>query len=242
MPSFQMHIASIAGCDPDELVDRLKQFIEGQGDSAREFVVLKYHRRKGSHAVRIDLARRIQCELQTIAAGPGGKLSLTATPAARAVASTVLINTKAERIETYGPGSQSLDHAADGFLINELGLPVLWERMKVDLSAAIDKLAAEVERLRIVNTGVGDYSHNSYMIGPYTPKFLDSQHGIDFLQEYIEGVKTVRVKFAGPAGPVGLSVKPVSSFSGSIRDEDDLAYVQSICRKLSGWKEAGSSG
>jgi len=239
MPSFQIHIASIALDNPDILVQRLDQFIKRQGDALStnsEFVVLKYHRAEGSPTVRIELARRIPCNLQTIASGPGGNLHLTATPAARAVASTVLINTAAERIETYGPGAKSLDHAAEGFLINELGIPVLWERMKVDISEAIDKLAADVERLRIVRTGIGDYSHNSYMIGPYSPKFLDSQHGLDFTQEYIEGVKTVRVKFAGPSGPVSLSVKPVSSFSGSIKDDDDLAYVQSICRKLAGWK------
>jgi hypothetical protein len=69
------------------------------------------------------------------------------------------------------------------------------------------------------------------MIGPYSPKFQDTEHGKDFLEEYAEAVTSASIRFQGPHGKVTVGVSPKAAFSFSCNEEDPPA-VKNILRTL----------
>jgi hypothetical protein len=101
----------------------------------------------------------------------------------------------------------------------------------MDIPAAIDKLNKTTQKFQLRSLRVGDYAHNSYMAGPYAPKFLDGPHGMEFLEEYSQQVLAAGVKFAAPHGRVTASLTPIACFTFSCH-EDDHSAVQSILRKI----------
>ena len=238
MPSFQLHIARITpDMKPADIAKAVDHYADGQSrDPGREFTVLNCHAYPQSGLVQISLARQVGCQIQSIAALDKKKpdaFELVTRDVLRVTPLDMAINTKLGLLETYGGGTGSIENASM-FLAGALALAVLAEAQKIDVIKAIDWLTANVERLQVRRSDISDYSHNSYMIGPYAPKFLDSQHGLDFTQEYIAGVKKVAVRFSGPAGHIGLNLTAAASFTGTVKDEDDLPHAQSICRKIAG--------
>ena len=69
------------------------------------------------------------------------------------------------------------------------------------------------------------------MTGAYAPKFMDSQHGQEFMEEYAEQMVSASVKFAAPTGRATVTLTPKACFGFSC-NEDDQPAVQSILRKL----------
>ncbi|MFW6062169.1 MAG: hypothetical protein ACOC93_05110, partial [Planctomycetota bacterium] len=67
--------------------------------------------------------------------------------------------------------------------------------------------------------------------GPYAPKFLDSEHGKEFIEQYLDFLDSASVRFQGPSGRVNVTLKNLACFSYSCQ-EDDQPWVQSILRKL----------
>jgi len=87
------------------------------------------------------------------------------------------------------------------------------------------------EKFQLRSVRVSDYAHSSFMSGPYAPKFLDSQHGRDFLEEYAEAVTAAGVRFACPGGRATVSLTPKACFGFSCSEEDQ-PFVQALLRKL----------
>ncbi len=140
------------------------------------------------------------------------------------------IKPSTEVLEVYAGSSAGIEQVGL-FLSGSLALPTVVDPIEVDIPSAIEKLARNTEKFQHRSIRVSEYAHNSYMSGPYAPKFLDSQHGVDFLDEYAEFVAAASVRFAGPTGRVNVKLSPKACFSYSC-NEDDQPTVQSILRKL----------
>ncbi len=223
MASFKLNIAQIKGCPPpSEVLAAMEEFGLPKTEefgvlncSATDKVVLSTIVRKTQQAIqKLDTEAR----------------ELTAAPVEKAVAYPLAIKPESEILEIYAGAAAGIEQVGY-FLGGCLAFPVVVEQIKIDIPSAIDKLVANTERCQLKSLRVSDYSHSSYMIGPYQPKFLDSQHGMDFLNEYVEGVTAANLRFAGPTGRVNIKISPAACFSFSC-SEDDQPYVQSILRKL----------
>ena len=240
MPSYQLHLASIAGVDDGpSLIAAVKEYAAGQTAVVDNYVVLSVD--GGERAVTMDLAYCTAKKITILRPSSGDKstskspdLGMDVGQVGVAVPLTIAICTSAGRLKTCGPGVRSLEMANE-FLAGALAWPVLSNPIAVDIEKAIDHLVANTERTMIRAASVSDYSHNSYMIGGYAPKFLDSQHGLDFAHEYIEAMTSVSVQFAGPTGKVSVKLTGSASFSFSCQ-EDDRPYVEGMLTKLAGWK------
>lgn len=138
---------------------------------------------------------------------------------------------KRRMLELYDGSATSLDHAAE-FLASSLALPTVVNPIPLEIPTAIAKLRETTQKFQLRGVRVSDYAHNSYMLGTYSPKFLDTEHGIEFLAEYAEFVKTATVRFHAPAGRVNLTLCPTAFFRFSLSEDDDQPAVQAILRKL----------
>ena len=89
----------------------------------------------------------------------------------------------------------------------------------------------ETSKFQLRAVRASDYAANSYMIGTYAPKFMDTDHGLKFMEDYAEGLKSVQVRFAGPSARVTATLTPSACFGYSC-DEDDQPEVQQVLRRL----------
>jgi hypothetical protein len=137
----------------------------------------------------------------------------------------------AGRIETYGGAPTGLDRIAE-FFASGLALPTIITQIEVDVVAAIDKLYRSTTKFQLKSIRISEYAHSSYVCGPYAPKFLDTEHGRDFLAEYADFVTAAGCAFMGEHGRVTVSLKPKANYSYSLSNEDDNSAIQSILRKL----------
>ena len=55
------------------------------------------------------------------------------------------------------------------------------------------------------------------MSGAYAPKFLDSEHGKDFLRQHAECITSATVRFSGQAGRINATPTPKACFSSEVR-------------------------
>ncbi len=122
-------------------------------------------------------------------------------------------------LEIYAGAVSAIDQIGE-FFASSLALPTLVEAIELDIPATIEKLASNVQKFQLRSIRISEYAHNSYMSGPYAPKFLDSQHGMDFLQEYVDYVKSATVRFQGPSGRINVTLTAKACFSFSCNEED----------------------
>lgn len=137
----------------------------------------------------------------------------------------------AGRIETYGGPASGLDRIAE-FLASGLALPTVLTEIELDVVDAIDKLFRSTNKFQLKSIRISEYAHSSYVCGPYAPKFLDTEHGRDFLTEYADFVTAAGCRFQGEHGRVTVNLKPKANYGYSLSNEDDNPAVQSILRKL----------
>ena len=223
MASFKLNIAQIRGCPPPgEVLEAMETFGLPKDEeygvlncSATDKVVVSTIVRKTQQAIqRLDIEAK----------------ELTAAPVEKVVAYPLAVRPASDILEIYAGGPAGIEQTGY-FFAGCLAFPTVVEPIKIDIPSTIDKLVANTERCQLRSLRISDYSHNSYMIGPYQPKFLDSQHGMDFLNEYVEAVTSANLRFAGPSGRVNVKVTALACFAFSC-SEDDQPYVQSILRKL----------
>jgi hypothetical protein len=223
MASFKLNIARIQGCPPPaELAKLLEKF--GLPDS-EEFGVLNYSAtaenvfgtivRKTNQAVQ-----RLDAESKEVTAQSVEKVTLYPFG----------VSPSTERLELYAGSAAGIEQAG-AFFASCLALATVVEPIDLDIPAAIGKLMKSATKFQLKALRISDYSHNSYMTGAYAPKFLDSQHGQEFMEEYAEQMVSASVKFAAPTGRANVTLTPKACFGFSC-NEDDQPAVQSILRKL----------
>lgn len=223
MASFKLNFARIDGCPAPAAVAKLMEKF-GLPES-EEFGVLSHQ--ASESALFATIIRRTQQAVPRL--DPETK-ELTAAPVERVTVYPFAIKPSTGRLELYAGAAAGIEQVG-AFLSSCLGLPTLVEQLDLDLPSALEKLAGATKAFQLRSIRVKEYAHNSYMVGPYAPKFLDSEHGKDFLQEHLETVTSAAVQFAGPKGKVRVSLSPNACFSYSC-NEDDQAAVQAVLRKL----------
>jgi len=135
------------------------------------------------------------------------------------------------RLEVYA-GPASIIETVQVFFAGGAALPVVIEPITIDIPGAVEKLASRTKRFQLKKFRTKTYCHNSYMSGPYAPKFLDNQHGQDFMEEYAEKAAAATVRFQMPSGPATVHLSPTASFSYSVKDENDVEAIQKLLREL----------
>lgn len=135
-----------------------------------------------------------------------------------------------ELLEIYAGPAGSIEQVGV-FFAGCLAFPTVTEAIELDVADTVDKLAKRTERFQLRGIRVSEYAHNSYMSGPYAPKFLDSEHGKTFMGEYVDYVTAAKVRFAGQAGRINVSLSPKACFSFSC-DEEDVSVARGILRRL----------
>ena len=133
-------------------------------------------------------------------------------------------------LEIYEGSAASIDQVT-AFLTSCLALPVVINPIDKDLITCVEKLR-DLPRFQLKSIRISEHAHNSYMIGPYTPKFLDTESGLEFLEQNAEFATTASVKFQAQAGRATINIKPKMCFTYSISNEDDKPFIQNILRKL----------
>jgi len=212
MPSFVLNIARIRGCpEPKALAKLLTDWGKPQGE---EFAVLACAVAQAS--VSVSLVRTSRSTVQRLDAKTG---ELTDAEVERATMLPFAVKPGQQTLEVYAGSFAGIERVG-AFLSACLALPV-----------TVEAILAKQHRAQLRSVKVSDFSANSYMTGAYGPKFLDTQHGQDFLAEHAAGITAATVRFSAHAGRVNLTLRPncCASYSGS---EDDQPEVQSILRGL----------
>jgi len=223
MATYKLNIARIRGCPPPEqLAAALETFGLPEED---EFGVLNHSLTQ--RAVFGTVVRKVQQAVQRLDAEAK---EVTAAAVDKVQVYPFAVRPDAEALEIYAGGAAGIDQLA-AFLSGSLGLPIAVEQIELDVAGALEKLMTLTERFQLRSVRVADYAHNSYMAGPYAPKFLDTEHGREFLEEYGDAVLAASVRFSAPTARATASLTPKCCFSFSCH-EDDRPVVQSILRKL----------
>lgn len=223
MASYRLNIARIQGCPPPaEVCEALAEF----GLPAdEEFGVLDQS--EAGHSAFATIARRIDTTVDDLDEATG---EVTARPVRKVVVYPFGVRPAAEFLEIYAGPAGIIEHVAR-FFSTCLALPTVVSAIEIDLPSAVGKLARATKHFQLRSIRVAEYAHNAYMSGPYGPKFLDTEQGIAFLDEYADFVTSASVRFAAPTGRATATFPPKACFGFSC-NEDDRTEVRSILRKL----------
>lgn len=135
-----------------------------------------------------------------------------------------------EQLEVCSGGAKSLE-LLGLFLSGSLALPTVTECHELDLIELVDLLGGSMQRFSIKTARVTDYAHNSYMIGPYAPKFSSLEHGMGFIREHEAALASVTVRFVIQSSRVTLTLTPKACFGFSCH-EDVVSQVIVLLRGL----------
>jgi hypothetical protein len=223
MASFKLNIAHVTGCPPPKtLADALEEF--GLPES-EEFGVLQHS--ATSEAVFGTIIRRTQQAVQKIDAE---NKEVTSSPVEKVTLYPFGVKPSTGVLEVYAGSAAGIEQVGN-FFAGCLALPTVVEAIELDIPSAIEKLTKTAQRFQLRGLRVNEYAHNSYMLGVYAPKFLDSAHGMEFMEKYSQFIANAQVRFQGPSGKVNVTLTPKASFAFSC-NEDDQPTVQSVLRKL----------
>lgn len=224
MASFKLNLATITNSPPvKDLAEALEEYGLPENE---EFGVLNHTAAEA--AVFATILRKTHQAIQRLDA----KTSEVLTDAVEKVTVYPIgVFPRRGVLEVYEGSATGIEQIG-AFFASGLALPTVVAPIDLDIPAAIDKLRAETDRFQLKSIRVSEYAHSSYMSGPYTPKFLDSEHGMDFLREYVDYVTSANCRFQAPNGKVTLTLSQKACFRYSLNNEDDQPAVQAILRKL----------
>ncbi|MBN1942854.1 MAG: hypothetical protein JW849_06115 [Phycisphaerae bacterium] len=224
MASFKLNLATITNCPAiKDLAEALEEYALPE---AEEFGVLNCT--AGESAVFATVLRKTQQAIQRLDAKSGEVL----TDAVEKVAVYPIgVFPKKGLLEVYEGPATAIEQIG-AFFASGLALPTVVSPIDLDIPAAVDKLRSQAEHFQLKSIRVSQYAHDSYMAGPYAPKFLDSEHGMDFLREYVDSVTAASCRFRTPNGQATVTLSPKACFRYSLSNEDDQPAVQAVLRKL----------
>ena len=223
MASYKLNVATIKGCpEPEKLAEAMAEFGLPADD---EFGVLNHS--AAGEALFGTVVRRVQQSVQQL--DPEAR-EVTSAPVERVQVYPFAVRPASDLLELYA-GSAATFEQMGAFFGSCLALPTVIEPIEIDVASALEKLAGIAEKFQLKSVRVGDFAYNSYMAGPYVPKFLDSEHGKDFMEANAESVTAASVKFMAPMGRATARITPNACFGFSC-NEEDRPVVMSILRKL----------
>jgi hypothetical protein len=223
MATYKLNVARVRGCPPvAEVTQALEEF--GLPDT-EEFGVLNHT--AGGDAVFATIVRKTQ---QTVQRLDVEAREVTSAPVERATAYPFAVQPAQERLEIYAGSATGIEQVSL-FLSGCLALPTVVDPIELDLLSAVQRLSTETQKFQLRAARVSEYAHNSFMSGPYAPKFLDTQHGVDFMEKYADYITSASVRFAGQSGKINVTLSPKACFNYSCH-EDDQTIAQTMLRKL----------
>jgi len=221
--SFKINFATCRGlASPAEIVDAMEQF--GLAETEEVGVL---HADVAGTAAFGTLIRRTDLAVQKIDADTREVLTENVQ---RVTLYPFGAFTEAQRLEVYAGTTSGIQQVGD-FLAGGLAMAVVTDPIELDMLTAVDRLMRTTNKFQLRAVRASDYAANSYMIGAYAPKFMDTDHGLQFMEQYADRIKSVQVRFAGPSGRVTAALTPNACFSYSCH-EDDQPEVQQVLRKL----------
>jgi hypothetical protein len=224
MASFKLNLARIDGCpSPPDLAKKMDAY--GLPE-AEPFGVL--HCLATPQSVVATVVHRTQQSIQRLDTESG---DVTTDAVEKAAVYPIGMFPKRHMLEIYEGAATGIDRVAE-FLAGGLGLGTVVLPIELDILQAIHKLRSQADRFQLKSVRIKDYAHDSYMAGPYGPTFLDSEHGLEFLETYAESVTAAVVRFQGQAGRVSVNLSPRACFRYSLSHEDDNPSVQALLRSL----------
>jgi hypothetical protein len=223
MASFRLNIARITSCpSPAELDEAMAEF--GRPET-EEYGVVSHH--ATDDVAFGTVARKTQTTVQQLDDDSG---EVTASAVEKVTLYPFAIRPSTETLEIYAGPPSGIEQVGL-FLASGLALPTVVEPRPLEIPTAIEKLAELTKRFQLRSARVGEYAHNSYMSGTYAPKFLDSDHGREFIEQYADFLKSAQVRFQGPSGRVNVTLSGACCYAYSCV-EDDQVFAQSMLRKL----------
>ncbi|MFW6133440.1 MAG: hypothetical protein ACOC8F_06040 [Planctomycetota bacterium] len=223
MATFKLNVARVRGCPPPATVDEACEEF-GLPDT-EEFGVL--HHTATDVTAFATIVRKTQTSIQRL--DPDHR-EVTAEAVEKVTVYPFGVSPARELLEVYAGGAGAVEQVGV-FLGSCLAFPAVVDPIELDVPVAVDTLLDSAKRARLAAVRVNEYAHNAYMSGPYAPKFLDTQHGRDFLAEYGEFVTAARVRFQASGGRVTVNITPKAALSYSC-SEDDQVEVQNLLRRL----------
>jgi hypothetical protein len=223
MATFRLNLARIRGCPPPR---KLAEAMDAFGlPEAEEFGVL--NQTATDQSALATIIRRSQSAVQRL---DNRTREVTSVAVEKVTVYPFAVKPAGELLEVYA-GSAAAIEQVGAFLSSCLGLATVVETIELDVASALQKLRKLSQHFVLRSARISEYAHNSYMSGPYAPKFLSGEHGMEFLSEYADFVAAAAVRFDGPGGRVSVTLTPKACFSFSCNDDDQPA-VQTILRKL----------
>lgn len=134
-------------------------------------------------------------------------------------------------VEIYDGGAAGIEDVGM-FLAGGLGIPTVLEPIEIDLNSAIETLREKTHHFQLKKLRASEYAHNSYASGPYTPAFLDTEHGKEFLEEYAETMAAATVRFQMDCGKASLHLGTKACFRFTVKDEQDKPKMHPLLREL----------
>jgi hypothetical protein len=143
---------------------------------------------------------------------------------------------KVGRIETYAGSHGSigtvwsfLKRAVEGQTetsTTKIEKPIIIKDITTDLIGFLRKLQDRYSRsggAHLVGCKVSGYEHAEKVVGVYTPRFINSGEGEEFVQKHIDNIKSINVRWQGTEKKIVLTIHPNSSFALSApEDEEDV--------------------
>ena len=186
MATFKLNIARIRGCPPPpQVAAAMDEF--GLPDD-EEFGVLQ--RAATAETVSAVIVRKT---LQTVQAVDAEAHEVTSRNVEKATVYPVTVRPSGETLEIHAGPASAIEQVGL-FFSGCLAFATVTEAIETDLRDLVDKLSESTNKFQLVSARVSDYSANSFMTGPYQPKFLDTQHGLDFLDQYAAGLTSAKVR------------------------------------------------
>ena len=223
MASYKLNIATVRGCPaPEALAEALEAYGLPEDD---EFGVLNHS--ATPQAVFGTVVRKVQQAVQRL---DREAREVTAAPVEKVQVYPFGIHPRRKVLELYAGSATALEQMGV-FLGSCLALPTVVEPIELDIASSVARLGERTERFQLRSVRVSEYAHNSFMSGPYAPKFLDSEHGKDFLEEYAQFVVAANVRFRLQMGYANVRLAAKACFGYSCHEEDRPG-VQSILRQL----------
>ena len=222
MASYKLNIGMVRGCPSTaELATKMEML----PDEDERFTILDLN-----HTPTALKCRLVRFSNQVIKGWDPQRRDVEEVVVRKAEVLPLLILPPKGIVEVQAGSIRSLEQV-DVLLTQELGLAVTVEPIEFDVIDLIRKVRQEVQAFQLVSAAVDLFSANSYTLGVYRPRFEDTEHGLDFLDEHEEAIKTARVRFAGKSGKVTVTLSPNSAFAFSCR-ADDYDQVSALLRRV----------
>ncbi len=222
MGSYRLNLGTCKGLpEPAKLAAAMETLRPKDGEDNYELAVTR-----AVHAGEAVLADLLVRKTRTVRKWDAAKGEMTEHPVESDSVMTVRLHPALDLVSTYAGGARTITDV-HVLLASELCLPVVTDVVKLDLLSAVRELQRRVNRFTLVQVKHTEFASDSYTSGPFAPRFIDTQHGLDFLEEQEAGIEAAVVTFAGPSKRVRVTIRQEVGFAYSCHD-DDQAAVQKI--------------